>query len=443
MLDVIIRKEFLEKVLTLRFIVAFALSFGLISLSVFVLSNDYTRELANYHASIKLHTEISSQELTYTDRKPSVLSTLFRGIAKSSAGSVRLGVGISPEPIETTDDNPIFALFLPVDLTFIIGVVMSLLAIFFAYDAVCGERERGTLALITSNPVSRPMLILGKWLGGYLSLILSCLIGWLMGLLILLMHPQIQFTLTDWSAMGWILLGALVYLACFFALGVLVSALFSRASIAILVLLFLWIASVFVIPNFSPDLAKVFYQVNSFAIHSRQIKQVENELIQQRQQRHEETALLTIDNRLTWDTVLKLSRDIEKRFYKDKKEKLSELIMDYRRRVQRQEHIATEIACLSPYACFVFFVSQLAAADSGSEAKYIAASEQFDKEYFAKVTLAGKDKVSEKPSFLYSEPTVNERLRSGFVPLFLLLLFTILFLVMGYITFLKSDVRPI
>ena len=442
MLDVVIRKEFLEKTLTLRFIIAFALSFGLISLSTFVLSNDYTRELANYHASVKLHTETSSHELTYTDRKPSVLGTLFRGIAKSSGGSVRLDVGTHPEPIETTDDNPIFALFLPVDLTFIIGVVMSLLAILFAYDAVCGERERGTLALIASNPVSRPMLILGKWLGGYLSLILPCLVGWLTGLLILLMHPQIQFTSADWSAMGWIILGALLYLACFFALGVLVSTLLSRTSIAILALLFLWVASVFVIPNFSPDLAKVFYQVPSLATHSRQIKQVENELMQQRKQRHEEAALSTIDNRLTWDAVLKLSRDIEKRFYEDKKEKLSELTRDYRRSVQKQEQIAGEIARLSPYACFMFFVSRLATTDPSSEAKYIAASEQFDKEYFAKVTLAGENKSSEKPSFLYIEPTVNERLKSGFVPLALLLLFTILFLMGGYAAFMRYDVNP-
>ena len=34
-------------------------------------------------------------------------------------------------------------LFPTVDLTFIIGIVMSLLALLFAYDAVCGERGNG------------------------------------------------------------------------------------------------------------------------------------------------------------------------------------------------------------------------------------------------------------------------------------------------------------
>ena len=44
---------------------------------------------------------------------------------------------------------------------------MSLMAILFSYDAVSGERERGTLRLLLTNSLSRPALIAAKWLGGY------------------------------------------------------------------------------------------------------------------------------------------------------------------------------------------------------------------------------------------------------------------------------------
>lgn len=172
MLRTIIEKEFLKKILTFRFLTAFLLSIGLTTISAFVLLSDYTQEVVDYHARVKLHNETSSEELTYVDRKPSPLGVLFRGIAKNSARSVRLVIDAHPETIETIDDNPIFALFRTVDLTFIIGIVMSLLAVLFAYDAISGERETGTLSLILSNAIKKPTWILGKWLGGYLSLIL-------------------------------------------------------------------------------------------------------------------------------------------------------------------------------------------------------------------------------------------------------------------------------
>ena len=45
-------------------------------------------------------------------------------------------------------------------------------------------------------------------------------------------------------------------------------------------------------------------------------------------------------------------------------------------------------------------------------------------------------------NFSHTELTVNERLKSGFVPLCLLLLFTTLFLMGGYAAFLRYDVKP-
>ena len=123
---------------------------------------------------------------------------------------------------------------------------------------ICGERETGTLALMASQSIKKPMLILGKWIGGYVSLILPCSVGWLLGLLFLSMPPHIQLSTTDWSALGLIIIGTLLYLACFFALGILISTLTTRPSTAIVVLLFLWTLFVFVIPNLSPNLAKIF-----------------------------------------------------------------------------------------------------------------------------------------------------------------------------------------
>lgn len=452
MLRTIIQKEFLDKISTLRFFIALLLSFGLTTISASVLSNNYAQELADYHARVKLHTETKSEGLVIVDRKPSVLSVLFPGIENNSARSVRLEVDLYPETIETIDDNPLSVLFATVDWTFIIGIVMSLLAILFAYDTVCGERETGTLALMTSNATPKPMLILGKWIGGYLSLVLPCLVGWFSGFLILITHPQIQLTATDWSSLGWLLFGALLYLACVFALGVLVSTLTSRSSTAIVALLLLWGVGVFVIPNLASDLAKMVYRIPSFASHAREMKLVEKELQGQRQRWHDEASLEVIDRGRSLAEGRTLQVDTEVRFINAKKEALSKLTVDYHRKVDKQEQIAAGIASLSPYACFTSFVTQLAGTDSRNETQFIAAAERFGPEYFddlSRVLQHTLPYIEAEPPiekgeiiFSYSEPTVNERLKHGFVPLSLLLLFTTLFLVGGYAAFLRYDVKP-
>ena len=110
--------------------------------------------------------------------------------------------------------------------------------------------------------------------------------------------------------------------------------------------------------------------------------------------------------------------------------------------MQRQEQIATGIASLSPYACFTLFSSQLAATDLVSEARFVAAAERFDNEYFPEGTSTySGPQWNEKPTFSYTEPTVNERMKSSITPLSLLLMFTALFLVGGYVAFLRYDVR--
>ena len=443
MLRIIIEKEFLEKILTLRFATALILSIGLAATGAYVLSNDYAQELADYNTRVQLHDETSSDATIIVDRKPLPLATMFHGIAKDSAASVRLSTDTYPEPSETTDDNPLSVLFPTVDWTFIIGIVMSLLAILFAYDAVSGEREAGTLALISSNPIKKPMLIFGKWIGGYLSLILPCSVGLLLGLIVVSFHPMIQFTPADWGAFGLIILGALVYLSCFFALGVLISALTSRSSTAILALLFIWALSVFIIPNLSPSIAKVFYRIPSFAAQARRTNLAVVELEHQRQEEHDENALEIINKLLPSNVGQRLLQDTETRFIDAKRGTLSKLASDYRRKLRKQEQIAAGIASLSPYASFKLFATRLAGTDLGSEDKFIAATERFYDEYFKGTTIvsASGQQREEKLVFSYTEPTVSERLRSGLAPFSILLLFTALFLMGGYVIFLRGDVK--
>lgn len=55
--------------------------------------------------------------------------------------------------------------------------LIPLIALMLGYDAIVGERERGSLPLLLSLPISRAEFLLGKYLGLALALSLAILIG--------------------------------------------------------------------------------------------------------------------------------------------------------------------------------------------------------------------------------------------------------------------------
>ena len=190
--------------------------------------------------------------------------------------------------------------------------------------------------------------------------------------------------------------------------------------------------------NLGPDLAKAVYRIPSFASHARELKLVEKDLQRQRQKWHDEASLEIIDKRMSLPAAWKLQVDTEARYINAKKDALSKLTVEYRRKVDKQEQIATGIAALSPYACFTSIVTQLASTDSRNESQFIATAERFDNEYFDDLNRVLQQTLPhikiETPiekrnevNFSYTGHTVNERLKSGFMPLALLLLFTTLF----------------
>lgn len=130
-----------------------------------------------------------------------------------------------------------FALFPSPDFLFITKVVLSLLTILFAFDAIAGERERGTLQLMLSNPISRGQVLLGKFLGGYLSIAFPFLAAALIAFLLLVFSPSIALNGESWLQISFLLLVSLAYIAVFFLIGLFVSALTQRAATAALMLL--------------------------------------------------------------------------------------------------------------------------------------------------------------------------------------------------------------
>lgn len=130
-----------------------------------------------------------------------------------------------------------------------IGVFMSFFVILFTFDAIAGERARGTLSLMMSNPISRGQVLFAKYLGTFATLIIPLLIGVLMNLLIIYLSGSIPFDSGSWlRILGMTGLFAL-HISIFIFLGLFFSSRVSNAITSLVWLLLTWVCLAFIFPS--------------------------------------------------------------------------------------------------------------------------------------------------------------------------------------------------
>ena len=136
-----------------------------------------------------------------------------------------------------------------VDWGFIIGYVLSLIALLFTFDAIAGERESGTLRLMLANAIPRHIVLLGKFFGALISVLIPFAVAGLMNLLVISTDSSVQLNAGEWERLGIICLITMLYISLFLALGLLVSARVQRSAVSLVILLLTWVTFVVFMPN--------------------------------------------------------------------------------------------------------------------------------------------------------------------------------------------------
>ena len=236
MLIGLIKKEIVNNVLSLRFTVTFVLFVALIQLSVFVMGRDYESAMATQQASKAAHSdrlsaldniEDDNEKLddliynrgVYRTRAPYPLSVFAHGLENDVPTLVHTSMWVSRKIDEGSYRNPIFSLFATPDFSYIITIVVSLLALLFVFDAVCGEKERGTLKIVLANSVPRDLFLASKWIGGYLTLVLPFLIALLGAVTYLYVTGTVQLAGDNLARLAWITVASLLYISLFLLSG--------------------------------------------------------------------------------------------------------------------------------------------------------------------------------------------------------------------------------
>jgi len=408
MLKSIIRKEILNNLLSYKFSIIIILSTILILVSIFVMYRDYWLALENYEI-LQMKSEGPVVVIP-----PTPLGIFARGLDENLCRSY--GIGLSGQISVSSKQqsvNKLFKLFTAPDLLYVIKVILSLCATLFAFNIVCGEKEIGTLRQSLSCSLKRPILIIGKWIGGFSSFILPFFIAVLLGTIFVTLSPMVDMNPNNWLKLGLFLLSSMIYLAVFFSLGLLISCLTHRSSTSLVISLFVWTILVFLIPNLGNILARQFVEIPT-------VQQLELKLEQSwTKNRFEEH----------WADPSE-----HEKMYSRMGAENDKLTEDYRNRFNRLVKVSQNITRFSPAAAFTFLATDITGTGMAEERKLKRAVLEYLKD--------GDDDKGDKPVFSYRRSSIREVLGpEGLSSCLILILFNILFFVGAHVAFLRYDVR--
>lgn len=281
----LIRREILMNLMTFRFLVAILACLSLVLSSSVVLTSDYTRRLANYNTAITEHHQRNFSARTYSylsvylDRPPNPLSIFNQGLDTRTANVVQIQRGKVPylwkNDYRSTDyDNPFRHLLAELDIVSLFQVLLSLLALVFAYDAITGEREAGTLRLMLANPMSRGFILFSKYVGAMTCLLVPFFVSFLLALLLQLQSGVIPYTNDDALRIGGIFVTTLIYVSTFYLVGLLISSTMHRTATSLIFSVFVWMVFTLLYPNMS------LFMVNRFVEIDEKLEQVNREIDQ-------------------------------------------------------------------------------------------------------------------------------------------------------------------
>ncbi len=361
MFGTLVVRELRSHLLTYRFTLSACLLFTLVVGSALILGFSYDRQLSAYSESKnareqKLSESTDFQTLRWQglqqEKPPNPMSVFVVGLERELSRSVTIS-NRQPKLGRSKYSSALYTLFPPPDLLYIVNIVGSLLAVLFAFNAISGDHEDGTLRLVMSNAVPRHLLLLSKWAGGYLALMAPFLGSVLAALLLTSALTAFQLTGEQWGAFAAILGVAALYLSVFYTLALAISVYTRRSSTSLVVSFLVWVLLVLAVPNVAPIVARAVVKIPSPGAIAGERDAIRTSAWSEMRGRD-------------WRSMSRQERtalreEIEERI----EQKTKHLIDDYSRRLESQVSAGVALARISPSSSFVYATASLAGAGLG------------------------------------------------------------------------------
>ncbi|OGG54968.1 MAG: hypothetical protein A3F84_27485 [Candidatus Handelsmanbacteria bacterium RIFCSPLOWO2_12_FULL_64_10] len=474
MLGHLIRKEILDHILGFRFLILSALAGLVIWLSLYSGYSYYQSCLKDYRLA-QAATEDRLRRIQMAEdwreiekigfhvhKPPTPMNIFVRGLEPVLGRSILHPASTNKQAKQSAEAaEPILGLFPPLDLGLVVQVVLSLFVLLFTYDAVCGEKEAGTLRLTSSFSVPRDRLLLGKLLGVSIPMHVAFGLPVLLGVGVLLLMPDVNLTNPELLRLGLILVTFGLYLTAFACAGLLASCLTHRAATSFVILLAFWTGSVIVLPRLSLIVADSLRPAISRHQYTMEIASIRRELgAENRSLRwkwrneHPESAQGNPEAQEAYGVFYrKMSKELEERY----KPRFDRLEQAFTNRYQNRLNLAVFLARLSPAFALKNATVRLSGAGVDRQQRFEGAYIRFNGVYLDWIWGAledfyrrrfneakyGKYKwdVSGMPRFVYQETWTEEDVQIALVDVGILAVWGLALFAGAYVTMLRYDLR--
>ena len=319
------------------------------------------------------------------------------------------------------------------------------------FDAIAGERARGTLSLIMSNTVSRGQVLLGKYLGAFVTLMVPLVMGVLMNLLIILLIRNIPFDRGGWlCVLGMVGLFALL-VSIFIFLGLFFSSRVSNAITSLVWLLLTWVFLAFVFPSllgiFVGNLNPI-PSVDEISMRRRaQLDQIEDQWQREPEKKlRKSPAIERPAVARLWATYFTEISDTE-----------TQIADGHIDQQLQQVQLARDLTQISPIATFQYAMEGLANTGIVSYMNFVKQARRYRQTFIDFIKTEDrsdpeslhiypvKEGLSQKPVDPDAVPVFEERIsyRSVLSQVGLLVLFNLLFFIVAQVSFLMSEIKVI
>ena len=453
----LIKKEIHDHILSARFAVSMILALIFLIGSTVMLAMDGTWAGRQLYTGYKLKDHLYTNKYSWywMNRDLPALRVLATGLDEELSLNANSEAAMGPQFENNRQfvNNPNRYLFSQLDFVFFFNIVGSLLAFVFTYDTISGAYGRGTLRLVLVNSISRPLLLAAKFVGSYLSLIVSLLPALISVILLLYLMPNVNLRPSDWAATCFLFLLALLYLSVFCALGLFGSCLTKHPKTTLTVLMVLWVVMVLVIPNFSPFLAAYLRPTPTvYEVHenmrrlSGDIRQQSREEVAKFIQEHggDPEALSDAEKQ----TIAKIRAKSARKQMNLSVGKAAEIRQDFINAVEAQADMNLAISLISPSAAFVYLATDAANTGILSEWDFRRAVIRYRHQYAEHVNsyieetgdyeILQRILKADPPDFVPPKFFLSDVISTHFDLLVVLLLYSVVFFFGSQVVFIRA-----
>jgi ABC-type transport system involved in multi-copper enzyme maturation permease subunit len=450
-----LRRELQDTFSSLTLISALVVLTILVPLSAYIQARYYQRMVENFAIRQSIHqTENSGQAIVLIRPLPPLLP-FFNGAYDRLPDEVRMRSDSATTNQPSGDLTPLDWLFPKIDLSFIIGVLMTLLTILLAHDTVAGDRERGSLKLILAVPIQRRTVLAAKLTGVILpmTIILIYVVLLYTTVVTVFSGGTVDLSVANLSVLALLTLVALLVLIVTAALGAAISALVRRSLVALSVSTSIWIIAILILPSFVPYIASSFKEVSTFEAAQRDIALKEKELIQEELSEQRKTAADLKSQQIGVESAWQRYLELRRRWMEIRNEEIGRLVRERKKLIRDQQDFASRISLFSPYMAFKEVLGSLCDTGLASYDEFLVTVERYRQQEFLPESFdllsrqkpwlnpANPDDRRQLRPLQVPSSALSGRLAAAVWPLSILIAEMIILIMVGILGFERYDVR--